>query len=52
MDEKKYLSFLFDYSLFEFVFKVKVIVNWFKKNLIVILIFCYFINLKLIYIKM
>lgn len=57
MDEKKYLSFLFDYNLFEkkgivFVFKVKVIVNWFKKNLIVILIFCYFINLKLIYIKM
>lgn len=57
MDEKKYLSFLFDYNLFEkkgivFVFKVKVIVNWFKKNLIVILIFCYFINLKLIYIKL
>lgn len=34
------------------VSKVKDIVNWFKKNLIVISIPCYLINLKLTYIKM
>lgn len=34
------------------VSKVKVFVNWFKKNLIVISIPCYLINLKLTYIKM
>lgn len=57
MDEKIYSSPLPDYNPFEkkgivLVSKVKVIVNWFKKNLIVISIPCYLINLKLTYIKM